>query len=147
MPDTLTSRLYIETRTINASAETVYAALTDFARYPQWNPWIVAARGEPAVGSAVSVTDNKGSIYHHCVIVAERPTRFAWKDVGWFTVFADGQRARSIEPIDDTHCRYRCELSITGPLCLLAHWLYGRGIQAGMKTEADALQQHCQQSA
>ena len=53
MPDSLTSRLYAETRTINASAEVVYAALTDFAAYSQWNPWIVAVQGVP-------------SLSHHC---------------------------------------------------------------------------------
>ncbi|HRG49419.1 MAG TPA: SRPBCC domain-containing protein [Pseudomonadales bacterium] len=147
MPDSFTSRLYAETRTINASAETVYAALTDFAAYPQWNPWIVAVQGEPSEGSAVIATNNEGKVYYHRILDAERPKRFRWCDVGWFTRFAYGERARSIEPIDDTHCHYRCELSISGPLCLLAHWLYGRGIQTGMQTEADALQLRCQQSS
>ena len=145
MPDSFTSRLYAETRTINASAETVYAALTDFAAYPQWNPWIVAVQGEPSEGSAVIATNNEGKVYHHRILDAERPKRFRWCDVGWFTRFAYGERRRSIEVVSATQCVYRCELSITGPLAFVAHCLYGRGIREGMKAEADALQLRCQQ--
>ena len=41
---------------IDASAERVWAALTDFASFPKWNPFIREIRGTPAVGSRLEVT-------------------------------------------------------------------------------------------
>lgn len=41
---------------INASAENVWRVLSEFAAYPQWNPFIKAISGELAVGARLSVT-------------------------------------------------------------------------------------------
>jgi hypothetical protein len=40
---------------INASPAHVYAVLTDFARYEQWNPFLTAVRGTLAVGQKLNV--------------------------------------------------------------------------------------------
>jgi uncharacterized protein YndB with AHSA1/START domain len=40
---------------INASAERVWQLLTDFASYPQWNPFIRRISGEPATGERLKV--------------------------------------------------------------------------------------------
>lgn len=145
--------VYIEERMILASAETVYDTLTGFARYPQWNPWIVALVGEPVAGSELRATVKTGDSYRtvqHRVLQAVRPAQtlqpgqFAWCDIGWFTVFARGKRLRHIQELADGHCQYRCELRIEGPLVALVEWLYGKGMREGMTAEANALQQDCQ---
>ena len=41
---------------INASAERVWQLLTDFASFPQWNPFIQRVSGEPTTGSRLEVT-------------------------------------------------------------------------------------------
>ena len=44
----------IETKIIiQASAESIWAILTDFKSYPKWNPFITSLRGEVAVGNRI----------------------------------------------------------------------------------------------
>jgi hypothetical protein len=40
---------------IDATAEQVWEVLTDFAAYPQWNPFIVSAEGHPEVDSRLTL--------------------------------------------------------------------------------------------
>ncbi|HEV7333275.1 MAG TPA: SRPBCC domain-containing protein [Flavisolibacter sp.] len=45
---------------INASKEKVWAILTDFSRYPQWNPFIVNVEGELAKAKKLKNTLRNG---------------------------------------------------------------------------------------
>ncbi|KAB7619358.1 SRPBCC family protein [Alkalilimnicola sp. S0819] len=40
---------------IDASAERVWAVLSDFASYPQWNPFIKSVAGEPQQGARLQI--------------------------------------------------------------------------------------------
>ena len=44
---------------IEASPEEIWQHLTDFASYPQWNPFIAAIEGDLRVGSRLTVTLNQ----------------------------------------------------------------------------------------
>ena len=48
--------VYRTTFPIAASAETVWEILTDFQRYPEWNPSLPSIRGELRPGSTVALT-------------------------------------------------------------------------------------------
>jgi uncharacterized protein YndB with AHSA1/START domain len=53
---------------INASAERVWRLLTDFASYPQWNPFIRRISGELTTGERLEVRlepwdSSEGSMY------------------------------------------------------------------------------------
>ena len=48
--------LYRTTFPIDASADTVWDVLTDFERYPEWNPSLPSISGELQPGSTVSLT-------------------------------------------------------------------------------------------
>lgn len=144
----MTKRCYSEERHIAASAETVWQLIADFAHYTDWNPWIVHAEGDTAPGSAVTVTARFGGHsgqYRHRMIAANCPTDFHWCDVGWFTLFAKGERIRWITPIDDGHCHYRVELRISGIAAGLADRQYGDFMRGGLKAEADALKATAEQ--
>lgn len=55
----------IETRVvINASPEQVWATLTDFQAYPDWNPFIVKLKGKPAVGTTLEAHLNWATKHH-----------------------------------------------------------------------------------
>jgi hypothetical protein len=74
------------------------------------------------------------------MIAAERPARFHWCDVGWFTVFVYGERERTIERIDEHQCRYVCELRVSGVGTPFARLFFGPFMRAGLNAEADALE-------
>lgn len=134
--------IYTEERDIAASTDTVFGVLTDFAQYPQWNPWIVRVEGQATVGSELLATVksiNSQRKVRHRVLAVERPQRFAWCDVGWFTVFTRGERVRQLQPLPGECCHYRCELRLTGPLAGLVDVLFGRAMRDGLAAEADAL--------
>ncbi len=47
----------IETQvTIHATPEKVWGILTDFKRYPQWNPFIKSIEGNVAVGNTIKIS-------------------------------------------------------------------------------------------
>ncbi len=41
--------------TIDAPASMVWEHLTDFANYPEWNPFLRSVQGEPEEGAAISI--------------------------------------------------------------------------------------------
>lgn len=70
---------------IPASPDRVYAVLADFARYPEWNPLNLEARGEARVGARVPMVfrdlpGKPGAVIRQTVrIVAAEPGReLAW---------------------------------------------------------------------
>lgn len=50
MTETIETEIMIDT-----SPERVWAALTDYGRYGEWNPYIFRIEGEPALGSTITV--------------------------------------------------------------------------------------------
>lgn len=139
--------IYQESRDIAASAEAVYDTIATLSQYQAWNPWIRAAWGDITPGGNVTVKaqmSGRRMIFRHSMIAAHRPTRFHWRDEGWFTLFVYGERERTITPLDNNRCRYHVELRVTGLGSLLAKWLFGTAMSDGLKAEADALKSHCE---
>lgn len=48
--------VYRTTFAVDAPAERVWEVLTDFDRWPEWNPSVPSIEGEPRVGSTVALT-------------------------------------------------------------------------------------------
>lgn len=70
----------VETR-IEASAEAVWAVLTDFASYPQWNPFICQFKGNLALGAKVEVVlqpdGSRPLTFRPTIVELERGSSFA----------------------------------------------------------------------
>jgi len=66
---------------INASPEAVWAVLTDFEAYPDWNPALEIA-GEAIEGNRLEVTmeyeNTRPMTFRPKVLVADEPTEFRW---------------------------------------------------------------------
>ncbi|MEU9867154.1 SRPBCC domain-containing protein [Actinomadura sp. NPDC048021] len=74
---------------INASAAQVWQVLTDFRSYPEWNPFILSAVGEPRKGAKLvnklAGTDGgKGMTFKPTVLVADPGHELRW--IGRFGV-------------------------------------------------------------
>jgi hypothetical protein len=133
--------------TIAAPPDAVYRAIADVAAYGEWNPWVVLAAGSPATTTLPRAGDELAVVAKlgrrrlriaHRVLVAVPDERFAWCDLGWFTLFASGRRLRWIEPRSEgTRLVHRIQLF--GPMAALAWRLHGAAITAGMTQETEAL--------
>ena len=69
--------------TIDAPADAVWAVLTDFEKYPEWNPFIVKVSGEIKKGGAIEVTfHTKGSdpvVFTPKILLNEKNNIFQWE--------------------------------------------------------------------
>ncbi|MGB9370550.1 MAG: SRPBCC domain-containing protein [Halobacteriota archaeon] len=67
---------------INASAERVWHVLTDFAGFPQWNPFIRQISGELKVGGKLDVymqpSGQRGIRFRPVVLAAEPSRELRW---------------------------------------------------------------------
>ena len=127
---------------IRAAPTTVYDILADLPRYGEWNPFNIRGVGVAAPGKTVRITARLGKremTVSHKILVMEPGAAFVWGDLGWFTKFAYGERARYIERGEDGVVRYRVELSITGPLAWLVKWQMSPLLLGGIQAETDAL--------
>jgi hypothetical protein len=92
-----------ETR-IEAEPERVWQVLTDFASYPDWNPFMRRISGEPTVGSRLEVRieppDSRGMTFKPTVIRSEANRELAWLGrLGVRRVF-DGEHHLELHPVD-----------------------------------------------
>jgi len=87
---------------INASAATVWKILTDFGRYPEWNPFILRTEGQLAPGQRLRNTLKNGNsqIVFKPVVQEVTPGRsFSWLGSLFIKGLFDGRHYFSIEEI------------------------------------------------
>jgi hypothetical protein len=95
---------------IDASAERVWGVLTDFASYPQWNPFIRRISGELKVGERLDVRleppDSRGITMRPTVLRAEPNRLMRW--VGHLLVpgLFDEEHSLAIHPLEENRVRF-----------------------------------------
>ena len=95
---------------IDASVERVWDILTDFASYPQWNPFIRSISGELKVGQRLEVRleppDSRGITLRPTVLRAEPNRLMRW--VGHLLVpgLFDGEHSLVTEPLEENRVRF-----------------------------------------
>jgi hypothetical protein len=95
---------------INASEERVWEILTDFASYPQWNPFIRRISGDLEVGERLEVRleppDSRGITLRPTVLSAEPNRQLRW--VGHLLVpgLFDGEHSLATEPLEQNRVRF-----------------------------------------
>ncbi len=105
---------------INASPERVWQLLTDFASFPEWNPFIRQAIGEPRKGAQLQVylqpSGAKGMTFRPKVLKAEPNRELRW--LGHFLIpgLFDGEHIFTIEPLEAGSVRFVQREVFTGLL-------------------------------
>jgi len=130
-----------EHRVIDAPPEVVWAVMTEFDGYPDWNPWITWAEGTVEMGAKVPIEvqlNGRTKGVSHRVTEVEAPTRFCWLDRGWFTPVARGGRCRTLTP-EGAGTSYTVELFVDGPMAGTVERRFGATLTAGLAAETDAL--------
>lgn len=89
---------------IDAPPEKVWAVLTDFARYPEWNPFIQRVEGELREGKKLSIllTPPDGSEWRIAPVVlrADAPHELRWRGKLWISGLFDGEHYFVLEAHD-----------------------------------------------
>ena len=95
---------------IETSGERVWHVLTDFAAYPEWNPFIRRISGEPAVGGRLQVRIEppgaRGTTFRPIVLVVEPARELRWLGSLLVPGLFDGEHIFLIEPVQPTRVRF-----------------------------------------
>jgi len=109
---------------IAAPADRVYAILTDFQSYPQWNPFVVKAEGRAAKGETLNnkLRDSDGSFmtFKPKVLAADPGRELRWIGRLWVPGIVDGEHYFRIEPTGDGKVRLTQGEKFSGALVPVA---------------------------
>jgi hypothetical protein len=135
---------------IAASAERVWRILTDFASYPQWNPFIRRISGEPTAGERLEVRleppGGMGITLRPTVLNAEPYRELRWLGRLLVKGLFDGEHSLAIQQLGENRVRFVQSEAFNGLLVpLLARSLDNntrRGFEEmnrALKEQAEAL--------
>ena len=95
---------------IDAPPERVWQVLTDFAAYPEWNPFIRSIEGEPEVGSRLKVRieppGGRGMTFRPTVQAAEPGRELRWLGRLFLPGLVDGEHRLALEPLQGGRSRF-----------------------------------------
>jgi hypothetical protein len=127
---------------IDAPAERVWRVVTDFARYPEWNPFIVRAAGEQRVGGRLELTitapDVRAVTFRPTVLDLEPGRLIRWKGKLLIPGLFDGRHALMVDPLDDGRSRFTTHEEVSGILVPVLGKVM-RASQRGFELMAEAL--------
>jgi hypothetical protein len=103
---------------IHASAERVWQLLTDFARFPQWTPFIQRASGEPKTGERLEVTTQPSgasrTTSRPTVLKVEPNHELRWIERSRIPGLLDVEHIFTIEQLNGEHVRFTQREIFTG---------------------------------
>jgi hypothetical protein len=94
---------------IRSTPERVWEILTDFEKYPEWNPLLCRAEGKLAAGEKVNLTARSASNDMNllCTVTMVEPNRqFSWKFHVILPFLFRGEHIFKIEPINEHKVRF-----------------------------------------
>jgi hypothetical protein len=95
---------------IQASAEQVWQLLTDFASFPEWNPFMRRASGEVKAGARLEVylqpSGASGMTFRPTVLNAEPNRELRWLGRLIMPGLFDGEHILTIEPLETNRVRF-----------------------------------------
>ena len=105
---------------IDAPAERVWQVVSDFARYPEWNPFIVRAAGKQRPGARLEVTivapGVRAATFKPKVLDLDPGRLIRWKGSLILPGLFDGRHALSVDPLGDGRARFTTHEEVTGIL-------------------------------
>jgi hypothetical protein len=132
---------------IETSAEDVWAILTDFPRFSEWNPFVCQVSGTPNVGARltveVKISPLPRSTFHPRVLRVDPPNELRWKaDLLWFGSLT-GEHRMALESLGPGRVRFFNEERFGGPFSKLLEGAMGRSrpryeaMNAALKARAE----------
>ena len=126
---------------IQASAERVWQLLTDFASFPQWNPFIRKATGNIRVGERLEVniqpSGASGMTFRPTVLKAEPNRELRWLGHLLISGLFDGEHSFAIELLGEGRVRFTQREVFTGLLVPL----FARGLDTDTRRGFEEMNQ------
>ena len=129
---------------IDAPAAFVWDVLVDFPRYPEWNPYTIAAETTLEIGDRIDLTlpspdGSEGTILNREFIRIVDPPHHLRYDTGEEYPGLLGMRDQYITELGPDHCAYYTTDALSGELADLVMEANGDWIKAGFDAVATAL--------
>lgn len=94
---------------IDAPPERVWAVLTDFAAYPEWNPFITEVSGKLEAGARVRVelsyADGRNTRFRSSVLTVKPGEELRWVSKFWFKGLFDGEHFIQLHALEGGRTR------------------------------------------
>lgn len=132
-----------QTLDVAAPAPTVWAVITDLARYPEWNPFVVSCRSTLVPGEAIVMRvrvlpfvaqPQRETIFEH---VAGRRLRYGIAPLPLGALASN--RSHEVEAITADRARYVSAFALDGWVAPLVGLLLGRRLAAGFAAMSNAI--------
>ena len=134
---------------INASAERVWQLLTDFAKFPQWNPFIQRVSGEPTTGAQLQVTiqpsGTHGTTIRPTVLKVEPNRELRWVGHWLIPGLLDDEHIFTIEPLETGRVRFTQREIFTGIFSSFAAHRRNTDTRRGFREMGQALKLRAEQ--
>ena len=121
----------------------VWAILTDFSAYPDWNPFIRSIRGTPDLGASLVVriqpSGTKGMTFRPSVITAVPAQELRWLGRFLMPGLFDGEHRFGSQPIADGKIRFRQSELFSGILVPFFKGTLNRDTRRGFEEMNQAL--------
>jgi len=139
---------------ISAPAEHVWGILTDFASYPQWNPFIRSISGEPKTGERLEARleppleppGGQGVTLRPTVLNAEPNRELRWLGHVLVPGLFDGEHFLIIQPLEDNRVRFVQREEFRGVLVPLIARSLENNTQQGFEEMNRALKERAETS-
>ena len=133
---------------IDAPAERVWGLLTDFASYPQWNPFIRQISGKPTRGERLQVRieppGGQGMTFKPKVLKAEANRELRWLGRLLVPGLFDGEHSFTIQPLEENRVRFVQREAFKGLLVPLFARSLGTNTQRGFEEMNRALKERAE---
>lgn len=126
-----------------APAATVWQVIVDLARYPEWNPFVVACRSTLVPGSPIDMRvrvlpfvaqPQRETIFEH---IDGRRLSYGVASVPLGALTS--RRSHEVEPLSPERSRYHSRFELNGWLAPVVQALLGRRLGIGFTAMSDAL--------
>ncbi len=135
---------------INTSKEEVWSILTNFRKYPEWNPFIRSLEGQAVKDTRLMATlqlkDRKPMVFKSVVTVSEEKKKFEWLGTTPFNV-VNGRHYFILEEISKKQVKFVHGEQFTGILARPFHKRLAWPTQKGFVEMNKALKNRAEQLA
>ena len=135
-------RLHTEIE-IQASPDRVWETLTDFAAYPDWNPFIVRAAGQPLPDNRLELQmrlpGRRPTTFRPTVLEATPTHRLRWLGHLFVPGLFDGEHTFTIDPLGPDRVRLSQQEEFRGLLAPLILAFIGKPTEEGFHQMNQAL--------